>query len=156
MILVLTTLGVGLVSAVVPVINMEVYLGVVASQLPSGSAGALTAAVAIAAALGQSLGKLVWYLLAARSFESTWVQRKLAKGAWRTRFDVWHARIAGRPWLTAGVLLASSVVGIPPLLVIAVVAGSLRVPIAVFLPTVVVGRAVRFWCVLTGLAIAFG
>jgi len=155
MLLLLSTLGVGLVSAVLPVVNLEIYLGVVATQL-DGPSGALTVSLAAAAGLGQGLGKFVWYLVAARSLESAWVQRKLAKGSWRLRYDTWRARIAGRPWLTVGVLLTSSVLGMPPLLVIAVVAGSLRVPVALFLPTVIVGRAVRFWCVLTGVGFMVG
>ena len=40
--------------------------------------------------------------------------------------------------------------GIPPLLVMAAVAGALQDAVWVFLPTVFVGRALRFWLVLVG------
>jgi membrane protein YqaA with SNARE-associated domain len=40
--------------------------------------------------------------------------------------------------------------GLPPLLVMAAVAGALKMPYWVFLPTIFVGRAMRFWLVLAG------
>ncbi|AEG44025.1 hypothetical protein [Isoptericola variabilis] len=141
--------AVAAVSAMVPLVNIEVYLGVVATQLGATDHVRLLALAATAGA-GQTLGKLCWYVLAARSMESRWVQHKLDVGTRRHRVDVWHARVVGRPWLTAGVLALSSVVGMPPLMLLSVVAGSVRVPLGVFVPTVAVGRTVRFWAILAG------
>jgi membrane protein YqaA with SNARE-associated domain len=154
--LLVSTFAVAAVSAIVPLVNIEVYLGVVATQLDAAAHPSRLILLAATAGVAQTLGKLCWYLLAARSIESRWVQHKLAAGARRHRFDVWHARIVGRPWLTAGVLALSAVVGLPPLLVLSVVAGSLRVPLALFVPTVVVGRSLRFWAILAGVGLAVG
>ncbi len=154
--LLVSTFAVAAVSAIVPLVNIEVYLGVVATQLDAAAHPSRLVVLAATAGVAQTLGKLCWYLLAARSIESRWVQHKLAAGARRHRFDVWHARIVGRPWLTAGVLALSAVIGLPPLLVLSVVAGSLRVPLALFVPTVVVGRSLRFWAILAGVGLAVG
>ncbi|MCA5893180.1 VTT domain-containing protein [Isoptericola sp. NEAU-Y5] len=154
--LLLGTFGVGLVSAILPVVNLEVYLGVVGAQVSGTAPAARLVALALAAGAGQTLGKLVWYLLGARSLESRWVRHKLDLRGRRRRFESWRDRIADRPWLSALVLLASSVVGIPPLLIMAVVAGSLRVPLVVFVPTVALGRALRAWCLLAGVGTLVG
>ncbi|NOW01530.1 hypothetical protein [Isoptericola chiayiensis] len=148
--LLLTVLAVSLLSGLVPVISVEVYLGGVAAVTDVASDPLLLAAVAAVAAVGQTVAKVVWYLGAARSMETAWVQRKLADPRRRASFERWQSRIAGRHGLSALVLLASGSVGFPPLMILAVVAGSLRVPLAVFVPTVLVGRAIRFWALLAG------
>ena len=74
---VLTTLALGLASALFPLINIEIYLGglVAAGQVGPGKSVGL----AIAAGAGQTVGKIVWYEVASRSMESAWVQRKLSQ-----------------------------------------------------------------------------
>ena len=59
-------------------------------------------------------------------------------------------RITGRPWYGGGILFVAALFGLPPLLVMAAVAGALKMPYWVFLPTIFVGRALRFWLVLAG------
>jgi membrane protein YqaA with SNARE-associated domain len=147
-VLLLSALVAGFVSGLVPFLSIEVYLGGLAAA--TSAARAAPVGLALAAAVGQTAAKVVWYEAAARSTRSAWVQRKLADPRRRQAFDRWQARVGGRPWLTAGVLLAAALVGFPPLMIIAVVAGSLRVPLIVYVPTVLVGRAVRFWLVLAG------
>ncbi|QAY62314.1 hypothetical protein ET495_02445 [Xylanimonas allomyrinae] len=144
----LATFGTSILSALVPFVNLEVYLGVLATRIGDDAAAALTCAAA--AGLGTVVGKLVWYWLAARSMQSQWVAKKLSKESWKRTFDRWHTTLAGRPWLTAAVLLAASIAGVPPLLVMSLVAGALRVRLEVFVPTVAVGRAVRAWLILAG------
>lgn len=148
--LIASTVLISIASALVPVINVELYLGVLATQINPASA----AAVAISAAVGQLIGKLVWYFVSARSMDAAWIRKKLAQEKWRRRYESWHERLGERPVLAAVVLFASSFVGLPPLLVMAVVAGSLRIPLAVFVPTVVIGRAIRFYLVLMGVDFA--
>jgi membrane protein YqaA with SNARE-associated domain len=148
MLMALTTFATAFVSALVPLVNLELYLGVLATRLDGDPAAVLAAAIATGA--GTAGGKLLWYQLATRSMRSRWVERKLAKETWRRAFDKWHGALVGRPWLAAGVLLLASVVGVPPLLVMALVAGALRIPLAVFLPTVAIGRGVRAWLILAG------
>jgi hypothetical protein len=148
-VLLLSALVAGFLSGLVPFLSIEVYLGGLAAT--TSAAVAASVGLAVAAAVGQTAAKVVWYEAAARSTESAWVQRKLSDPRRRQAFDRWQARVTGRPWLTVGVLLAASLVGFPPLMIIAVVAGSLRVPLlSVYVPTVLVGRAVRFWLVLAG------
>lgn len=62
----------------------------------------------------------------------------------------WRLRTEGRPWFCAGVLLVSASTGVPPYAVLCVLAGTLRVPVWVFLVTGLVGRAVRFAAVIGG------
>ncbi|PFG42816.1 hypothetical protein ATJ88_1488 [Isoptericola jiangsuensis] len=149
--LLLSAFAVGFLSGLVPFVSIEVYLGGLAAASPA--AAAVPVALAVAAAVGQTAAKVVWYEAAARSTQSAWVQRKLADPQRRRTFERWQARVNGRPALTVGVLLAAGLVGFPPLMIIAVVAGTLRVPLAVYVPTVLVGRAVRFWLVLAGVGL---
>ena len=51
---------------------------------------------------------------------------------------------------------ASAVTGFPPLAVIAVLAGTLRMNFPIFIVTVVAGRTIRFWLVLAGVGLLFG
>jgi membrane protein YqaA with SNARE-associated domain len=48
------------------------------------------------------------------------------------------------------------VTGFPPLAVIAVLAGTLRMNFTIFIVTVVVGRTIRFWLVLAGVGLLIG
>ena len=152
MTLILSTVLVSIVSALVPVVNIEVYLGVLATQINPASA----IPVAASAGVGQTLGKLVWYAIAAQSMDSRWIRKKLAQEKWRRRYETWHHRLGERPALGGSVLLASSLIGLPPLLIMAVVAGSLRISMWVFVPTIVIGRAARFYLVLMGVDFALG
>ncbi|MEG3614879.1 hypothetical protein [Isoptericola haloaureus] len=148
--LLLSVLAVSLLSGLVPVVSIEVYLGGVAAVTDAASDPVRVALIALVAGIGQTVSKVVWYLGAARSMETRWVREKLAVKRRRETFDRWQDRIQGRPWLSAAVLLASASAGFPPLMIMAVVAGSLRVPMAVYVPTLLVGRTTRFWLLLAG------
>jgi membrane protein YqaA with SNARE-associated domain len=56
----------------------------------------------------------------------------------------------GRPVYAGAVMFVAASVGIPPLLVMAAVAGMLKMPMWVFLPTVFVGRSIRFGLLFLG------
>lgn len=144
MILLLTTFVVSVGSALLPLINAEAYL------VGIGVLGGAAVAHATAAGLGQCVGKLVWYEVARRGVDSPWVQRKLEKPKVRAAYDRWSARMEGRPWFSGGIMFAAAFLGVPPLLVMAAVGGALRMPLAIFVPTVVVGRTLRFWLILVG------
>ncbi len=146
MTLVFSTFGMGLASALIPLINIEFYLSVLASQVGPGQSVVL----AIASGSGQTLGKIVWYEVAARSMDSAWVKKKLAQDKWKLSYEKWEERIHGRPWYAGSIIFAAAFLGVPPLLVLAVVAGSLRMPRWVFIPTVLVGRVLRFYLILAG------
>jgi membrane protein YqaA with SNARE-associated domain len=150
--LLLTTFWFSVGSALIPILNVEVYLGAIATQ--TGQAAAL--GLSLVAALGQTVGKIVWYVGTRKSFESDWVQKRLDRPKVRTTYDKWHLQAEGRPWYAAGVLFLSSSVGLPPLLIMAAVAGALRMNFWVFVGSVFVGRFLRFYLIIAGVAFVTG
>ena len=153
MTLVFSTFGVALASALIPLINIEIYLGALAG---AGIGTGQTVAIAIAAGTGQTVGKIIWYELALRSFESPRVQKKFTNEKWQMSYHRWQSRIRGRPWYAGAIIFASAFFGVPPLLVLAMVAGTLQMPRWVFIPTVLVGRVGRFYLILVGVTSLFG
>jgi membrane protein YqaA with SNARE-associated domain len=150
---VLTTFAISIASALIPVINIEIYLGGLAG---AGVGSGESFLIALAAGAGQTIGKIVWYELAQRSFESERVQKKLTNAKWRAAYAKWQGRIQGRPWYAGAIMFASAFLGVPPLLVLAMVAGTLHMPRWVFVPTVLVGRVLRFYLILVGVHSVFG
>jgi len=146
----LTIFGISIASALIPLINIELILAGLATQVGVGESLGL----AIAAGSGQTIGKVIWWFAAERSMESSWVQKKLDRPKWRNAYDVWSRRIHERPWYAALIIFVSSAGGVPPLLVMAIVAGSLKMPLWAFVPTVWVGRVLRFWFILAGVSLA--
>ncbi|MGI9156804.1 MAG: VTT domain-containing protein [Marmoricola sp.] len=142
--LVLTTVLVAFGSAVFPLINIEAYLGAVGVAIEN--VGAVP--VAAAAAVGQTAGKVVLYYAADWAMRLPWMRKKMSTPKWQTQYEKWRERIADHPGQTTLLLLASSALGFPPLLVIAVLAGHLRVNIWLFVSTCVSGRFVRFLVLL--------
>ncbi len=143
-----STFGFAFASALIPVLNAEVYLGAVGSQ----TSVAASLGLSLVAALGQTLGKVIWYVVARRSVESASVRKKLDRPKVREAYDRWEARMRGRPWYAAGILFGAASVGIPPLLIMAVLAGSLHMRFWVFALSCFVGRAMRFYFILAGVA----
>lgn len=149
MILLLTTFGVSVASALIPLINIELYVGSL-SALGAGSA----IAHGVVAGAGQSVGKIVWYEVARRSIESKWAEKKMSSPKVRASYDRWVGRMEGRPWYAGAIMFVSAFAGIPPLLVMAAVAGALKMPMWIFLPTIFVGRSLRFWLIIVGVDLA--
>ncbi len=151
MMVLLTTLAVALGSALLPLINIEIYLGGL-----SGASGVADVAgwgavlVAAVAALGQTVGKVVWYEVARRGIDTEWARKKMASPKVRGPYERWTARIEGRPWYAGLIIFVAASAGIPPLLVMAAVAGALKMPLWVFVPTVLLGRALRFYLIIVG------
>ncbi|GAB95541.1 membrane protein YqaA with SNARE-associated domain [Kineosphaera limosa] len=143
----LATFAVCVLSAIVPVVNAEVYLVGLRGVLSPESLW-LTA---LAAGAGQAVGKLVWYAAGWRSMESAWVQRKLDVGTRRRDYDRWRHAFEARPLLSRVTFFASASLGLPPLLIVALLAGQLRLPLRWVFPMVLIGRTLRFAVVL-GLA----
>jgi membrane protein YqaA with SNARE-associated domain len=143
---VLAVLGVAVVSALVPLVNIEAYLGV------RGSVGSLHSIwlLGFAAALGQMLGKLVWYYLGANSLSWAWVRRKMDKPKAQERLVRWQRRTAARPLLAGTLVFASAFSGFPPFAIVSVLAGQLRMNVALFFGLGLAGRWLRFAGVLGG------
>lgn len=154
MTLLLASFGISVASALIPLINIEAYvIGI--SSTGVGSAAAITLSLVCGA--GQSAGKVVWYEAARRGIDSGWMQRKLSGPKIQASYQRWVSRMEGRPWFGGAILFAAAFVGIPPLLVMAAVAGALKMPMWVFLPTILVGRTIRFWlCFEFGTLVEWG
>ena len=150
----LTSIGFGVVSAVVPVANAEAYI--VASQM-TALAGAVPIAVGVG--IGQMFGKLLLFLGVRRGREFRFVQRRRERararpvGPTRAKVRVFLAQLlelVGQERWGLPIVLLAAVLGIPPLYAVALLAGATRMPVLGFALTVLVGRVARFVLVATG------
>lgn len=145
----LITLIVCFVSAFIPVVNAEAYLGAVALADPAVP----TSALALAAAVGQMAGKYLWYLGAAHATKWEWLRIRLEEPKRKAAYEKWRLRVEDRPLLAASVLFLSASVGLPPLAITPIIAGHLRMNVWVFLIVGLVGRWIRFELLLAGVAL---
>ena len=143
---VLGLLGISIASALVPVINIEVYLVGLAAVSSSDRIWLLAAV----GGFGQMLGKLVWYYLGANALRWGWVRRKVEKPKAKAKLELWRSRTQDRPLVGATLLFASAVSGFPPFAIVAVLAGQLRMNVWIFLGVGLVGRTLRFAAFLGG------
>lgn len=140
--------AVGVVSALVPVVNIEAYLAL----REAVSEGDPLWAAAFVAAAGQMTGKLVWYRVGASSLGWGWVRRQVERPKAQARLALWQQRTRDRPVIAGSLVLVSATVGLPPFAILAVVAGQLRMNLALFLTLGLLGRWVRFAAVLGGVS----
>lgn len=94
----LTLLGVGFASALVPVVDIEAYLAIRAAVAGTDSLWLLS----LSAAAGQILGKPVWYRTGASSQGRGRVRRRVEKPRPRAKLGLWRARTHDRPGITPG------------------------------------------------------
>lgn len=131
------TFVVAVLSSVFPLASIEVFLVGLAISRPPTFASAIL--LVVCAALGQLVGKLPIYL----------ASRKLGSVA-TARMNLVH-RMLG--WFTGRhtypVLIASTVLGLPPFSLMATAAGMLAIPARRFCMIVGLGRAARFALLLT-------
>ncbi len=138
------TFGYSVVSALVPVVNAELYLVGLMTRQPQLAWWL----VGLAAAAGQMVGKLAYYYAGRGALRLPARLRRRSErqsaGRWSRRLARFQQTCQNRPVWTAGVLLMSASVGLPPYLAIALLAGVGRVPLPTFLVTGLVGRFARF------------
>lgn len=144
----LALLLIGIASALLPLINIEAYLSVRAAVSSVEDIWMMS----LVAAAGQMLGKVVWYYLGSSSLRWEWVRRRAEKPKNAARLETWRARTHERPVLTGALVFASAFTGFPPFAVLSVLAGQLRMGLALFLGLGLVGRWLRFAAVLGGAA----
>ncbi len=126
------TFAFAFVSGIIPfVLNIELYLLAVAA-LTDASPFAI---VGLATA-GQTLAKIILYLVGKGALNIKWVKKSAASKA--------ADAFAKRPGSGLGIVAISAVVGFPPLYGVALVAGALRLPRIAFTVIIVVGRLIRF------------
>jgi membrane protein YqaA with SNARE-associated domain len=136
----LTTFLFAIASALVPILNIEAFIaGLSAIDQVAG-----LWVLSFTAGLGQAVGKVFWYEVGRSSMNWAYIRRKMESPGWQTRYDKVKALVDERPWTGLGVLFFSAVAGVPPLAVIAVLAGQLRLSRTWFYLLVVVGRTLRF------------
>lgn len=140
----LATLGVAFASALIPVVNIEAYLiALTLSQHPA------VHLLALAAAVGQMGGKMIFWAVGAGLMSAERVSRKgKAKGRWAQRMDRLQQWCTQHRWGPALVTLVSAVVGLPPFAVWSVLAGSIAMPWWQFLALGTLGRYLRFAAII--------
>lgn len=143
---VLTVLGIAFASALVPFINIEAYLGVRASMADDVGPWQLS----LVAAIGQMVGKVIWYYLGASSLSWGWIRRKIEKPKQKARLLKWQSRTHDRPVLAGTLVFVSALSSLPPFLIFAVVAGQLRMNLPLFCVLGLLGRWLRFVVILGG------
>lgn len=148
----LLTFAVAFVSAWVPFIPIEAYLLALLSRT-SVTPGWM----AIAAAAGQTTGKALIFLSARGIVRSERILRWRAKREHRNaaRWGSWvTTKMDGKGGLP--VVFLSAVVGMPPLLLLTVIAGGSRMSLTGFIAVTAVGRWIRFFLVLAAPGLLFG
>jgi membrane protein YqaA with SNARE-associated domain len=150
----LTSIGFGTVSAVVPVVNAEAY--VIASQM-SAVIGPIPIAIGIA--IGQTLGKLLLFFGVREGKELPFIkhrreaQKQRPAGRTRARFRAAMAKLldlVGQKRWGLPIVLVAAIVGFPPLYAVALLAGATTMRPIWFGLTVLVGRLCRFLLVASG------
>jgi membrane protein YqaA with SNARE-associated domain len=153
----LTSVAFGVVSAIVPVINAEVY--VLVSQV---SAVAGIVPVAVGVGVGQTVGKCLLFLGVRRGRRFRFVREHRSKARTEPRGrlgQAWHdaiqvlLRLVGTKRWGLPITLLAAVVGFPPLYAVALLAGATTMKLRYFAPVVLVGRVSRFLLVAYGVGV---
>jgi membrane protein YqaA with SNARE-associated domain len=142
----LALLGVSFASALIPLVNLEVYLVGLGALAGSEKVWFL----ATVAGVGQMLGKLVWYYLGANSLRWGWVRKRVENPKAQAKLELWRTRTRERPVVGAVLLFVSAATGFPPFAILAVLAGQLRMNVTMFLVVGTLGRTLRFAAFLGG------
>ncbi|QBI55651.1 VTT domain-containing protein [Streptomonospora litoralis] len=130
----------GAASALFPVLNVELYLVGMGAL-----GGGVLFGMAVAAGLGQTLAKLPYYYVGRGALNIPWLKRRAeTPSRWAERMERWRAKVEGRPLWTTGLVAVSSLTSIPPFMVVAVLAGTLRMPLVSFAVVTFLTRTVRF------------
>ena len=143
---ILGVLALGFASALIPLINIEAILGVRAAVAEVDHVWLL----ALIAAVGQMLGKIIWYYLGASALNWGWIRRKVEQPKNAARLELWRERTHDRPVMASLLVFVSASTGLPPFAILSVLAGQLRMNLPLFLVIGLVGRWLRFVAVLGG------
>lgn len=138
-------------SGLFPVLSIEVYLVGAVVTLDDGA----LVAMAVAAGLGQTLGKLPYYYVGRGSLSTPWLRRRAeTPGKWTRRAAHWRSKAEEHPVWGMGLVALSSFASVPPFMVVSVLAGVVRMNPWWFCAITFVTRTARFLVVV--LAPAWG
>jgi membrane protein YqaA with SNARE-associated domain len=149
--LLLLTFAFGVVSAVIPIFNMEAYISVLYASTDHYPALLL----AFVGSLGQNLGKLVWYFISRGALDIPWLKRQLSSPKRQAQYERWRTFVQGRPFMSGVLTFVSAAIGFPPFFAMAMVAGTLRMNVVVFFVAGLAGRTLFFWAWLLGVGLIF-
>ena len=150
----LTSVAFGVVSAIVPVVNAEIY--VLASQVTL-EVGVVPIAVGVG--IGQTIGKCLLFYGVRRGRQFRFVREHRERVRDRPRGRVRQAlhdavqfllRLVGTKRWGLPITFVAAVAGIPPLYAVALLAGATTTKLRHFAPVVLVGRVTRFLLVAYG------
>jgi membrane protein YqaA with SNARE-associated domain len=143
----LTSIGFGIVSAIIPIVNAEAYI--IASQM-SAVAGPIPIAIGIA--IGQTIGKLLLFF-GVREGKELSVRKQRPVGPTRARLRAAGEKLldlVGQERWGLPIVFIAAVIGFPPLYAVALLAGATTMRPLWFGLTVFVGRLGRFLLVASG------
>jgi membrane protein YqaA with SNARE-associated domain len=133
----LTTFGVAVASAVIPVINIEIYLLGASALVPR----AMVIPLIVAATLGQVIGKIALYYAGAGAL-------KLPGKRLQAAMEKMNTQLQERPRLGGSLVFVSATLGLPPYYLVTLAAGAARMNLTMFLLVSLVGRLIRFTIVV--------
>jgi len=136
------TLLVGFVSALIPIVNIELFL-LAAAAIASTSFPVWT--LGIVAAVGQMIGKTLWYWSAGAALDSRPGRRFAPErvAALRLRMAAMNA------WVLSGLSFGSALTGFPPFLLFSILAGAVRMKYWRFAATGLAGRCLRLVAIVS-------
>jgi membrane protein YqaA with SNARE-associated domain len=129
----LTTFGVCVVGAFVPIVNTEIYLLSVSALSPAEFIGPLV----LAATVGQMTGKIGMFY-AGRGV------LKLRNEKVRDKVLAIRARLDERPWVAKATLFSSATFGMPPLYIMSIACGTIGMGLVSFIVIGFLGRLIHF------------
>lgn len=128
-----TTVLVCVAGAIIPFVNTEIYLVSVAAMSPP----AFIPPLVVAATIGQMVGKVAMF------YAGRGVVR-LPNERVKQGVTAMRARLEKRPRTSGWVLFSSSLIGVPPLYVMAIACGTIGMGIVPFILIGTVGRLIHF------------
>jgi membrane protein YqaA with SNARE-associated domain len=146
---VVTALGFGVASALVPVVNAEAAVAGAGLTMSVG----LAIVISVALAVGQTAGKVLIFEAARKGAKVRAAKRTTPKKpcpAWQQRL---LNRLEGR-WQANSVVLLSAGVGLPPLAMVSIAAGAVQTRRCDFVVCCLLGRTVRFVVLVSALLLA--
>jgi membrane protein YqaA with SNARE-associated domain len=129
----LSALGYGALSAAVPAFNSELYVVGAAAVLPA----TLVPTMVLVFTLGTMVSKVGLYVAADRALRA-------APEPVRARAEEWIRKLQARPVLIWPSVTASAIVGVPPFYPTSIAAGLLRIGLLRFCLIGGLGRLLRF------------